>query len=182
MVQRYYHTRSRVPFFVRTGRPEDGACVLALQRDALSENDTWFVRTRAEFDADAENAARRLNALLAQDNSLWIVAEAGEEVIGSLDLHGGQLARIRHVGHFGMIVRQDYRNQGVGMALVETMLLWARDHPIIQKVCTTLSTNNTAAIALYARFGFQNEGRRLREYLIAPGRYLDALLLAKWIK
>src|SRR5262249_23601333 len=130
----------------------------------------------------SSSAKAQLSELLVQPNSLWLVAVLGEDVVGSLSFYGGEFSRIRHVGHFGMVVRSDYRSQGVGSALIETMLLWARDNPIIEKIATTLFTNNQRAINLYTRFGFVAEGRRHREFLISPGRYMDALLLAKWIK
>jgi RimJ/RimL family protein N-acetyltransferase len=120
--------------------------------------------------------------LLAKDNCVWLVAEQEGQILGSLDFHGGRYAYIRHVGHFGMTVRQEYRNQGVGRALIEMLLLWAHGHPVVEKICTTFFTNNTRAIALCTRFGFQTEGRRHREYLVKPGRYLDAVCLSKWVK
>jgi RimJ/RimL family protein N-acetyltransferase len=182
MLLRSYHTRGRVPFTVRSATADDLCPVIALQGEAVLEGDEYFVRTPAEFDEEREDAESQLLALLNQDNSLWLISVLGDDVVGSLSFYGGEFARIRHVGHFGMVVRSDYRSQGVGTALIETMLLWASENPVIEKLSTTLFTNNMRAINLYTRFGFIAEGRRHREFLISPGRYMDALLLAKWIK
>lgn len=179
---REYLTTDRLPFTVRVARSEDVQAVLDIQRSALSESDDYFVRTLTEFDSSKQEAGAALIALLSKENCLWLVAEREGQVIGSLDFHGGEFARIRHVGSFGLTVRTDYRSHGIGKGLVEMLLLWATGHPIIEKLTTNLFTNNTRAIALFNRFGFQSEGRRHREFLVAPGRYLDAILLAKWIK
>ncbi len=182
MTQRQYLTSDRQPFMVRPARLEDVDTVLTLQRAALAESDDYFVRTLDEFDSAQRDASTHLTDMLDQNNSLWLVAEREGDILGSLDFHGGQFERIRHVGSFGMTVHADYRNRGVGTGLVEMLLLWSTSHPIIEKLCTNLFTNNTRAIALFTRFGFQSEGRRHREFLVAPGRYLDALQLSKWMK
>lgn len=179
---REYLTSDRLPFTVRAARPDDIPAVLDIQRSAISESDDYFVRTPEEFDASRQEAGAALSDLLTRDNCVWLVAERDGQVIGSLDFHGGEFARIRHVGSFGLTVRTDYRSRGIGKGLVEMLLLWATAHPVIEKLTTNLFTNNTRAIALFNRFGFQSEGRRHREFLVAPGRYLDAILLAKWIK
>jgi len=182
MREREYLTTDRQPFKVRLAQPEDVDTVLTLQRAALAESDEYFVRTLEEFDAAREDAAHDLQSLLSECNSLWLIADRDGQVIASLDFHGGEFARTRHVGSFGMTVHSDYRNLGVGTGMVEMLLLWATEHPTIEKLCTNLFTNNTRAIALFSRFGFQSEGRRHREFLVGPGRYLDALQLSKWIK
>jgi RimJ/RimL family protein N-acetyltransferase len=182
MINRHYQTTDRIPFTIRTASLEDVETVLKLQRAAMDESEEYFVRTRAEFDLEREKAGEQLLSLLDRDNCLWMVADKDGEILGSLDFHGGSYERTRHVGHFGMTVLTDYRNRGVGTALIEMLLIWARDHPVVEKLTTTFFTTNTRAIALCTRFGFQSEGRRHREYRIREGRYLDSLLLAKWIK
>ena len=182
MNHREYMTSDRLPFSVRPADVEDVEAVLAIQRSALAESDDYFVRTLEEFDIARDAGSADLIGLLSQSNSLWLVAVREGAIIGSLDFHGGEFARVAHVGSFGMTVHADYRNRGIGTGLVETMLLWATNHPSIEKLCTNLFTNNTRAITLFTRFGFQSEGRRHREFLFAPGRYLDALQLSKWIK
>jgi RimJ/RimL family protein N-acetyltransferase len=181
-MQREYFTSDRLPFVVRAATPSDVNAVLDIQRAALVESDDYFVRTLEEFDSARDVAASDLTTLLSQDNSVWLVADRDGSVIGSLDFHGGEFAQIRHVGRFGMTVHSDYRNRGIGTGLVEMMLLWATNHPFVEKLTTNLFTNNTRAITLLNRFGFQSEGRKHREFLVAPGRYLDAILLSKWIK
>jgi RimJ/RimL family protein N-acetyltransferase len=182
MKERVYLTTDRQPFIVRLARPEDVEAVLTLQRAALAESDEYFVRTLEEFDEAQVAAGLDLQSLISECNSLWLVADCDGVIIASLDFHGGEFARTRHVGSFGMTVHRDYRNQGVGSGLVEMLLLWATNHPVIEKLCTNLFTNNTRAIALFSRFGFQTEGRRHREFQIGPGRYYDALMLSKWMK
>ncbi len=50
-----------------------------------------------------------------------------------------------------MSVAQEYRNLGVGRALLKILLNWAKDNPIIEKVYLEVFAKNTAAIALYKK-------------------------------
>ncbi len=182
MQRRICQTLDGRVFTVRMAVEEDLASVLALQRDAIKEGEDFFVRTLPEFDFAIEDAAQKLTDLLEQGNSLWLVAEMNGKVIGSLDLHGGQLARIRHTAHFGMTVQPDVRGCGVGSELMDTMLAWVAKHPGIAKLSTVVFATNDRAIDLYRRLGFVEEGRRSREYLMGGDNYRDALVLAKWVK
>lgn len=182
MIHRRYLTHEKTPFVVRTARPDDCAEAIALLRAATEERSDFSLLTRSEFAEEEETLRELLILTLKEEGSLWIVAEQNQEVIGSLDIVGGATMRTRHVGHFRIVVRRDRRYLGVGTALLETMLMWARDHPFLEKVRGTLFASNTRAISFFARFGFENEGTLRREYLVAPGRYADALLLAKRVK
>jgi RimJ/RimL family protein N-acetyltransferase len=39
--------------------------------------------------------------------------------------------------------------------------------------------HNARAVALYRKFGFEEEGRRLREYRFADGSWRDDILMAR---
>ena len=41
--------------------------------------------------------------------------------------------------------------------------------------------DNTRAVELYRRLGFEEEGRRVREYKLADGTYRDDLLLYRTV-
>lgn len=181
-VERTFRTFTRIPYTVRRATPADCSAVLSLQKQVITETDEYFVRTAAELEAEGESACDSLVNLLERSNSLWIVAVLDGEIIGSLDFHGGRYERVGHVGNFGMLVRKDFRNQGIGTALLESMLEWAHAAPGVEKVTTTLFTTNARAMTLYSKHGFVGQGVRQREYQVSPGRYLDAVVMAKWVK
>jgi len=74
----------------------------------------------------------------------------------------------------GMMVREGFRGQGVGSALMQACIDWscaAGAH----KVTLGAWPHNEAGIALYLKFGFVIEGRRLRHYRRKNGELWDAL-------
>jgi ribosomal-protein-alanine N-acetyltransferase len=73
----------------------------------------------------------------------------------------------------GLFVEMDCRRQGVGSALVAACMAWAAKAGA-SKVRLEVRASNTAAHALYRRYGFSTAGVR-RAYYSAPVE--DALVL-----
>lgn len=99
-------------------------------------------------------------------------------VIGSCSIE--QYARIRraHCGGIGMGVAVPWQGQGVGSRLLATVLEVADNWMNLRRVELTVYADNAAAVGLYRKFGFENEGL-MREYAVRDGRYVDTLSMAR---
>ena len=101
-----------------------------------------------------------------------MVAVAGDQVIGMIHVEVS-----RHgFGEFGMLVDREWRSRGVGSALIRAAIGWARDQGL-HKLSLEVFTQNTAAIALYRKCGFVDEGRRVKHYRRANGELWDSLVM-----
>ena len=89
----------------------------------------------------------------------------------------GARARNRHCGEFGVSVARAFRGRGVGSALLERLLAWARASAQIERVELGVFANNTGAIRLYERLGFEVEGVRRGAIRLGDER-IDLLLMA----
>lgn len=82
----------------------------------------------------------------------------------------------RHKGLlWGMYVRSDARNAGVGRQLVEAVIDHARDH--VEVIQLSVVSGNERARRLYARLGFVEYGVE-KNSLKQDGRYYDEILMA----
>src|SRR4029453_6518662 len=81
----------------------------------------------------------------------------------------------RRVAELGGMVAAGPRRRGIGSALIEEAMNWARDLGIV-RLELTVFPHNAPAIALYRKLGFQEEGILRRRYFI-DGRYVDAMLM-----
>jgi len=126
----------------------------------------------AEAPVDVERRRRRMAADMDAEDVIVLVAEAGGEPVGQLGL---QLARYG-VADLGMLVAAGWRGRGVGTALLAEAVRRAREAGA-HKIALQVWPHNTAAIALYERFGFQREGRLRRHYRRRSGELWDAVIM-----
>jgi RimJ/RimL family protein N-acetyltransferase len=102
------------------------------------------------------------------DGSLVAVAE--DQIVGSIFID----ASGHGFGEIGMTVARDRRGQGVGSALMVAAIDWAREHDL-HKLSLSVFAHNAAAIALYRKFGFVEEGRRAKQYRRSSGELWDVI-------
>jgi RimJ/RimL family protein N-acetyltransferase len=79
-------------------------------------------------------------------------------------------------GEFGMLVDRDWRGCGAGSALLQATVEWARGQGL-HKLCLEVFVHNSAAIALYRKYGFMEEGRRVKQYRRGSGELWDSIVM-----
>ena len=94
----------------------------------------------------------------ASDNKHSFVSELNGEVIGHIVLYTEINSRRRHVGGFGMAVKDSYQSKGVGHLLLSSVLDFADNWLNLLRIEMTVFTDNHSAIALYEKNGFVIEG------------------------
>mgnify|MGYP003442513272 CR=1 FL=1 len=75
-----------------------------------------------------------------------------------------------------MTVARLCRGRGVGSALLAAAIEKARDEGL-HKLSLEVFPHNHAAIALYRKFGFVEEGRRIKHYRRASGELWDSMVM-----
>ena len=125
-----------------------------------------------EAPVDVAERRRRMVEELEGEQTVMLVAEAGGELVGQLDL---RLARYG-VADLGMLVAPGWRRRGVGSALMAEAIARARAAGA-HKLALQVWPHNTAALALYERFGFQREGYLRRHYRRRSGELWDAVVM-----
>jgi RimJ/RimL family protein N-acetyltransferase len=98
------------------------------------------------------------------------VAVAGEELVGSLHVEVSRFG----FGELGMSVARAWRGRGVGSALLAAAIEWAREQGL-HKLSLSVFPHNEAAIGLYRKHGFVEEGRRVKHYRRASGELWDSV-------
>lgn len=128
------------------------------------------LRELREHLADAGGSSERHLCLLALD---------GGRIVGHGDIYRGSLAANQHTAMLGIAVQQEYWGRGIGTALLEHLLQWARHHQV-QKVKLNVFAHNERALALYRRFGFVEEGRERDEFRL-DGQSVDNIIMALFL-
>ncbi|MFM9282266.1 GNAT family N-acetyltransferase [Paenibacillus jiagnxiensis] len=168
-------------FTVRSALPEDAEKVLNYNKEIFEEA-PYLLTTTEEFNMTNEQEKEYLEQILLDPGKLALIAEAQEEMIGFLDFHNGHKIRNKHQGTLAMNVAQKYRNQGIGKALLSSLLDWAERSPLIEKVALEVVTENYPAIQLYRSLGFMEEGRKIKAIKVNQDTYYDVMLMARLLK
>lgn len=114
----------------------------------------------------------------ATDAGCFFVAEADGKLIGHVVLEPMSLLAIQHVYRLTLIVHPGQTGRGVGTALLQHIQHWAELRPDLHKIELNVRATNTGAIRLYARMGFQEEGRLRQRIKLPDGTFIDDLLMA----
>ena len=151
-------------FVVRPAVPGDARAMaesfaaVAEERDGIATEPPVDIEERA--------------ALFARSMDGSVVAVAGGRIVGFLHVEAS-----RHgFGEFGMLVDRDWRGRGVGSALIQAAIGWARSQGL-HKLCLEVFAHNAAAIAVYRKSGFVEEGRRVKQYRRANGELWDSIIM-----
>jgi RimJ/RimL family protein N-acetyltransferase len=168
-------SRPREGFEVRPARPGDARSFLEAFRSVAAER--RFIRTE-EVSRTARRYRRRFRRSVTEE-AAHLVAVAGGRVIGSISIQRDAHPVTRHTASIGMFVTSGWRGRGVGTALMDEGMRWARVAGV-ERVDLSVYPHNQAAIALYRRFGFAEEGRLVRHSKKSYG-YEDEILMAAWL-
>lgn len=107
------------------------------------------------------------------------VACAGDEIVGNAGLHPtAPTPRRAHALILGIAVPGPWQGQGVGKALMGTLVDFTDRWLPVTRLELTVFTDNARAIALYRSFGFEVEGTH-RQYALRDGRLADVLAMAR---
>src|SRR5438552_9543275 len=163
-------------FIVRPAHPDDAEQLTRLAEAVSGEPEGWLISADGEWRSVGDER-RYLKAVRRFPHAAVFVAEREDgELVGRLSLARDAHPASAHVADLGLMVAADTRRQGVGWALLEAAVEWARGAGI-QKLELHVFPWNEPAIALYEHFGFEREGVRKAHYRRADD-YVDAVLMA----
>lgn len=158
---------------VRPAEPGDASALVRLGSDVGSEPEGWLI-AGGWRGAGAER--RYLRAVRRSRDAAVFVAETPEGIVGRLSVARDSHPASRHVADLGLIVAASHRRKGIGTALLDAAVSWARESGV-RKLELHVFPHNEGAIALYEKYGFRREGYRTAHYRREDG-YVDAILMA----
>jgi putative acetyltransferase len=108
-----------------------------------------------------------------------LLACVDDEPVGILGIHGRpDQPRLRHSALIGMTVRDDWHGRGIGTALLSAGTNMADNWLQLTRLELHVFVENTVAIRLYEKFGFQVEGT-MRRAAFCDGQLRDILMMAR---
>ena len=161
---------------IREATKEDAAAILSFMATVGSQSDNLVTDEKGLPNSLGQEEAY-LQHKMESKNSIQLLAFEDHVLIGSAGCDASTRQRICHSGEIGISVLKSYWGKGVGSALLDFLVQWARTSETgLRKLNLTVRSDNDRAIALYKRFGFIEEGRVKRLFLI-NGVFYDGMTM-----
>ena len=158
----------------------DAALFQALRLRGLREAPAAFSSSyEEECDRSLDEVRPRLQS---SRESAVFGAVVGDELAGVVGIRREKPRKLAHRAVlWGMYVAPEHRKLKIGRALVERALQYAAETIGARQVVLGVGANNSAAIALYERVGFESFGIE-RDYIFAAREYHDEMHMLRFLQ
>ncbi len=147
----------------------------------LTKAQKGVVHTLDEIEQNSHESYDHISDFLRNRRGLWLKAQNEQgEIIGEVDITIKNLLRINHNGNLTIGILPEYQNQGLGFALMNAAILWAKNVQL-KRLELSVFKNNFSAIKLYEKCGFIVEGVRKNFLHIETEIFIDDVLMAKYL-
>lgn len=133
-----------------------------------------------EFIRDLKDYENYLEGVHKEENSIIFLAIIEDEIAGIASINSNQKARTKHVGVLGIVIANDFCGLGLGSKMIEHLIKWAKVNKITKKISLVTREDNSNAIRLYEKFGFEVEGLMKADNYI-DGVYYNTLMMSLMI-
>jgi L-amino acid N-acyltransferase YncA len=160
---------------VREASKEDAKQIIAFYNVVGGESD-FLSFGKNEFIKNLIDYEEYLETTNGQDNSIILLTEIDDEIMGIASINSSSKSRYKHVGEFGIVIAQVYCQLGLGNQILDYLITWSKSNGTTKKISLVTSQNNYNAIELYKKVGFQIEGT-LKKQNYVNEVYSDTLMM-----
>ena len=155
--------------------PEDAEEIVAFYNRVGGET-TYLSFVENEYPLNVEEQKANIISTDQQPNSVMILATVEDQIIGLGTITSGNKIKARHCGELGIVVTEKFQGKGIGSELIRRMIEWCKSNGITTKIQLDTRKDNTMAVELYKKFGFQIEGE-LKNTTLIDGKYYDLYVM-----
>lgn len=166
---------------IRQPQIEDAEDLLIMLQDCVATSD-FLLLVPAETMLTMEQERAWLSDVIADQNTIMIVAINNDKIIGNAELRIGPVYKQRHRAMLGITIIEEWRNLGLGTVLINTLITIARKNENIEVISLEVFASNRHAITLYERMGFQKEAQIKNAFKQVDDTYVDNIIMTLRIK
>ena len=174
-MERLYTLKDGSILLVREARLEDAERLHEFYKKVTSE--THYLITLPDEIRDVPSERYLIRIYSSQKNRLYLVGLVRSEIVAILKFAGMRRKLLEHSGEMSIAVLRDFWGLGIGSILMEELIKWSEDVGI-ERIELNVLEDNTRAIRLYEKFGFEVEGIK-RKAVKINGDYMNLVMMAK---
>jgi len=161
-----------VDIIIKEARTEDAAKLIEYTKIAGAQTDNLsFGKEGAGDTPEVEEFIKRISS---DSKSVMYFAWKNDDIVGCANI-SGMKRRMSHRANFAISVAKSEWGSGIGSALLEKCISFAKDNGI-EIINLDTRSDNIRAISLYKKFGFVKIGR-MPAFSKINGEYIDADLM-----
>jgi ribosomal protein S18 acetylase RimI-like enzyme len=147
---------------IRKATAADAEAIIAILEGIASER--IYTAINRPWSADEQ---RQYMVTLSAREVIHVAEQRGMGIIGyqTLELWARTLDSMAHVGQIGTFLAPEWRRRGIGEALFQSTLDFAKQRDYL-KFAIQVRSSNVSAQAFYERLGFRKCGRLTRQVRI----------------
>lgn len=165
---------------IRQANSDDAEKLLNCIKTYVPQSD-YIPKLEQEIKLTIEQANEWINSFLTNENSVLLIAEYENEIIGNIDLTGSRRKIMEHTAVIGMGMLKEWRNSGLGTALLKLAIEWAKENPILELLWLQVYTDNKLGLGLYRKMGFEENGI-MKNFFKQDEKYFDNLTMTMNVK
>ena len=158
-------------------REEDAEELIMTVKTYLADSE-YTLTGPEEFNPSVEQERIWIRSFLENDNSLLLTARQGGRIIGNIDITGRKNKITMHTAVIGMGLLKEWRNAGLGTALLNKGIEWAKQNPQLEILWLQVFAQNTPAVRIYEKAGFEVNGIQKRFFKSKENIYFDNVIMS----
>ncbi|AYA99503.1 GNAT family N-acetyltransferase [Lachnoanaerobaculum umeaense] len=161
-----------VSIIIKEARPEDAVKLIEYTKIVGAQTDNLsFGKEGAGDTPEVEEFIKRIGS---DSKSVMYFAWKNDDIVGCANI-SSMKRRMSHRANFAISVAKSEWGSGIGSALLEKCISFAKDNEI-EIINLDTRSDNFRAISLYKKFGFVKIGR-MPAFSKINGEYIDADLM-----
>ncbi|WP_338742035.1 GNAT family N-acetyltransferase [Haloplanus salilacus] len=170
-----HHDTTGLAYTIRAAEQSDLSGLIGVIREVAEEGTYIEAETVADL-LDHEEVILRHNDVRSR---MVFVATVDDEVVGWVHLDLPEMEKLSHTAVLTVGLLPDHRGNGIGGALLDRGVRWAREHDF-EKLYNSVPSTNESAVTFLESCGWEIQAIREDHYRI-DGDYVDEVMLATWL-
>lgn len=160
---------------IRILTEKDADLYFALRLRALKEEPEAF---GASYEETRVMPRIEIETRLECSDNAFVFGAFDSELVGMIGFFRRKGIKARHKGCvWGMYTVKEARGRGLGRALMDRLIIRAKELPGIEDILLSVVTSNNTALQFYESVGFKQYGVE-KDALKVDGNYLDEILMS----
>lgn len=164
---------------IRNPKEDDASQIVDFIK--LIDTETCFLaREPGEFKTSVEREKELINFWNETPYKLFLVADIKGTIVATCGVAIDSRKRYCHKGEIGVAVKKEFWNKGIGKTLLQECIEWSKENKLL-KLILEVDSDNERAYSLYKKLGFNIEGKKIKDRILADGTFKDSYLMALFL-